>query len=75
MSTMAAMTPSTWIFLRGAGRRFRAYQPIDGADYAAAGNLRLEIAAALNEGCSWQEIADAALLPVATVRIHGEVRQ
>jgi len=62
------MKPATWIFLRNAGRWYRQWQ-----DDSTTSNLRTEISAALSEGCSWQEIADAALLPVATVRRYGEV--
>ena len=67
------MKPETWIFLRNAGRRY--HWPADGADNAGRVNLRTEIAAALSEGNSWEAIADAALLPVATVRRYGEARE
>jgi len=60
------MKPMTWIFLRGAGRRV-LHQPGD----VSTSNLQLEISQALEEGCSWQEIAAAAVLPVAVVRRYG----
>ena len=63
------MNPSTWIFLRGAGRRMT-----HAVSDAAISNLQLEINNALEEGNTWQEIADAALLPVGTVRRYGATK-
>lgn len=59
------MKPATWIFLRSAGRTWRATgcQPTG----AAASNLRTEIAAAVSEGSTLEHIADAALLAVETI--------
>jgi hypothetical protein len=67
------MRPETWIFLRSAGRAWQAAgYPKDAegapATGAAASNMRTEITAARSEGSAWQEIADAALLAVGTVK-------
>jgi hypothetical protein len=60
------LKPATWLFLRSAGRTWQATgYPATGA---AASNLRTEIAVARSEGSTWQEIADAALLAVGTVK-------
>ena len=60
------LKPGTWIFLRSAGRTWAAIgYPATGA---AASNLRTEITVARSEGSTWQEIADAALLAVETVK-------
>jgi hypothetical protein len=63
----ACLKPSTWIFLRGAGRRL-----VHASDDVAISNLILEIGHARAEGATWDQIADAALLPVATVRRYGD---
>jgi hypothetical protein len=59
------MRPATWIFLRSDGRTWQAIgSPQSGAAHS---NLRTEITAALSEGSTLQEIADAALLAVETI--------
>lgn len=67
MTAATCMHPATWILLRGAGRHL-----LHAADGAAISNLQLEIGHARAEGATWNQIADAALLPVATVRRYGE---
>jgi uncharacterized protein YdbL (DUF1318 family) len=61
------MNSNTWIFLRSTGTTWQRIGST-ATDSAPLSNLRTEIAAARSEGAEWQEIADAALLAVETVK-------
>ena len=64
------MKPNTWLFLRSAGRAWAAIG--HRTPSAPATGLLLEIGYARAEGATWEQIAEASTLDVATVRKHGE---
>jgi len=72
MKPATTLRPATWIFLRSAGSRWTVAHTATAAgrpmDPAAASNLRTEIQHARSEGAGWQDIADAALLAVETIK-------
>lgn len=64
------MTDSTWNHLRSHGRSWIAqgHHPRSGTVQI----LRMLIARARNQGATWQEVADASMLSLSTVRKYGK---